>query len=385
MLRLGLLCALLAAPVGCPISAQVRRASALDSVRVAVDHPTCQTGQCSGYVMVLRANGELTVAKEFSDTALQVADSVVAHLLALAHPVMASTLPARIADSRVLCDMRWSHGRRVVVDLYSGATVRQIVDSHTCRAMGNRPMDIEGWLPVLRGLRTFEEELEALPGMSAWLRAVMLGGEGTEADCDRPLFSRTCALRAAGIADLAGARVGPHERELRYWITSGTMFPEKLVILRQFRDSVSGRVLLLWPARMMASPAGWYTCNDEWSNASAAVCSGRPAAPPDWSSIIRQLDDAGLSTVPNSPVSEQYCDRTPIPTPRSEPDRLPVDRLCPLVLGGFTEVLEVRTEAGYWRYQFPSIPDSLATGRKRDQALLAILRRAARLQGEILP
>jgi hypothetical protein len=163
------------------------------------------------------------------------------------------------------------------------------------------------------------------------------------------------------------------------------MFPEKLVILRQFRDSVSGRFLLLWPARMMNGSAAWYVCYDRWSNASAGVCSGRPAAPPDWSSIIRQLDEAGLSAVPNSPVLEQFCDRTPIPSPRSEPDRLPVDRLCPMVFDGFTEVLEVRTEAGYWRYQFPRIPDSVATGRKRDQGLLAILRRAGRQEGEILP
>ena len=169
MHRLGLLCAILTVGVGHPMSAQARNASALDSVRVAY-HPFCQWGRCPPYSMVLRANGELTLAKDSAQTAVQVADSVVTHLFGLVHPVMASTFPARISDSRLLCNMVMTHQREVIVELFSQAVVRRIVDANTCQDTGRHTKDIEGWHPLFRNLRVFEAAIEALPSVSAWLR-----------------------------------------------------------------------------------------------------------------------------------------------------------------------------------------------------------------------
>lgn len=169
MHRLGLLCAILTVGVGHPMSAQARNASALDSVRVAY-HPFCQWGRCPPYSMVLRANGELTLAKDSAQTAVQVADSVVTHLFGLVHPVMASTFPARISDSRLLCNMVMTHQREVIVELFSQAAVRRIVDANTCQDTGRHSKDVDGWHPLFRNLRVFEAAIEALPSVSAWLR-----------------------------------------------------------------------------------------------------------------------------------------------------------------------------------------------------------------------
>ena len=85
MRRVGLLSVLLTSSVARPVMAQAGSASALDSVRVAV-HPFCQVRRCPPYFMVLRANGELTLAQDSAHTSIQLADSTVAHLLAIVHP-----------------------------------------------------------------------------------------------------------------------------------------------------------------------------------------------------------------------------------------------------------------------------------------------------------
>ena len=169
MLRVGLLSVLLTSSVARPVMAQAGSASALDSVRVAV-HPFCQVRRCPPYFMVLRANGELTLAQDSAHTSIQLADSTVAHLLAIVHPVMRSTLPARIADSRMLCNMVMTHQGEVIVELYAGAAMKRIVDSHVCQDMGDNSKDVEGWIPVLRRLRAFEAELQALPRVLGWLK-----------------------------------------------------------------------------------------------------------------------------------------------------------------------------------------------------------------------
>ena len=169
MRRLGLLCAFLTLLSGRPAFAQGRTASGLDSVRVA-GHPFCQARSCPPYTLMLRASGELTLAQNSAHTALHVADTVVARLVALVHPVVTSTLPERIADSRMLCDLVMTHQGEVIVELYTGATMKRIVDSHICQDMGDNSKDVEGWIPMLRRLRTFEAELQALPSVSGWLK-----------------------------------------------------------------------------------------------------------------------------------------------------------------------------------------------------------------------
>ena len=169
MRQLGLLCALLASWVGRPVSAQAGSASAIDSVRVAF-HPFCQVGRCPPYFMVLRPNGELALTQDSSHTVIRVTDSVVTHLFALVHPVMTSTFPAQIADSRILCDVVRSHKREVIVELFARAEVRRVVDANSCQDTGRSTKDLEGWHPIFRNLRLFEANIDALPSVSAWLR-----------------------------------------------------------------------------------------------------------------------------------------------------------------------------------------------------------------------
>jgi len=203
-------------------------------------------------------------------------------------------------------------------------------------------------------------------------------GQTVAPRCESGGYTWVCALEAAGIPELRETRMGRREREIRYWLTYGNGFPEQLLVLRQHRDSVSGRLFLMWRPTMMSDSLARSLCLEQWSNARSGICVGRLGTVPDWGKLIRQLDAAGLALVPKAPVAEQPCDRTPVPPPPSDPDRLPGERFCAMHFDGGTEAIEVRTSAGYWRYQFPGIPDSMATGLKRDQALLRIRRQAAR-------
>ena len=204
----------------------------------------------------------------------------------------------------------------------------------------------------------------------------VLGQSANGLNCQNVRNYLSCALQAAGIAELASTTVAQGERELRFWITSGNMMPEKLLVLRQHGDSASGRLLLIWRGRTMELPFASSVCLDRWSNAAGGLCVGRLREAQDWVAIAQRLDRAGLAQVPRAPVPEQPCDRTP--TPPSAPGQLPIDHLCAAMADGFDHALELRTSAGYWRYQFPRIPDSTAVGAMRDRLLLEILTCASR-------
>ncbi|MEZ4379593.1 MAG: hypothetical protein R3B35_15055 [Gemmatimonadales bacterium] len=198
--------------------------------------------------------------------------------------------------------------------------------------------------------------------------------------CERIGYSPACAVQAAGVAGLASLNLDKGQREIRFWRTSGMHWPESVVVLEQRGDSVAGRLLLTWPADVLNPEFRDSICRERWTGVSGEVCVGRLHAPLDVGAIFRQLDEAGLSAVPGAPVPDmldQPCDRTPTPPPAGEPGRLPMDRLCPMVLDGVSELLEVRTGAEYWRYRFPRIPDTTASDLHRDQVLLGILRRAS--------
>lgn len=203
--------------------------------------------------------------------------------------------------------------------------------------------------------------------------------------CGRHGYSIDCALRAAGIAEFRDTPLRAGEREIRYWSTSGYLFPDQLLVLRQDREKTSGTLILMWVPEMLGDSFARKVCGTRWSNAGGAACVGKQSEQFDWKRVIRQLDDAGLAKVPDAPVESIKCDTTPIPPPPNEPDRLPIDRICGLVFDGFTETIEVRAADAYWRYEFRRIPDPASRGIKRDQALLAILRRASRKVGDGVP
>ena len=198
--------------------------------------------------------------------------------------------------------------------------------------------------------------------------------------CDRPGGDYlACALQGGGVKDLRDLELGPGEREVRFWTVSGMFMPDQVLVIHQRGDSVTGRLLLIWNQDSEAGALATSTCAERWYMAIASICAGYFRDTRDWSATLRQLDALALWQTPSSPVGEQPCDRTPIP---ARPGELPRDRLCAAMADGFSYTLEVRTTTLYWRYTFPRIPDTTATGAKRDAAILQVLTCAARKRGD---
>lgn len=203
------------------------------------------------------------------------------------------------------------------------------------------------------------------------------GGAAPVPACDRPFYQISCAMQAAGITALRQVVLGKDDREIRYWMTSGYFFPDEVLILRQRGDSVTGRLVYFWAPGMLEQAFAQSRCREQeqWSTPAGGACVARLTSPIYWRAMVRDLDEAGLSMVPFAPVRTKWCDRTPIPPPPDDPDRLPIDRLCPMRFDGFDEVIEVKRATGYWRYQFPDFPAPMDIGLQRDKALREIFRR----------
>ncbi|HEY4320055.1 MAG TPA: hypothetical protein VGM77_02665 [Gemmatimonadales bacterium] len=95
--------------------------------------------------------------------------------------------------------------------------------------------------------------------------------------------------------------------------------------------------------------------------------------------MLRQLDSLGLALVPADPVGPARCNHHP---PAVDPGTQVTGWTGCTGTDGFDYTLELRTSAAYWRYQVPRIPDSTATGMKRDAALFHLLECAARNAGD---
>ena len=189
----------------------------------------------------------------------------------------------------------------------------------------------------------------------------VLGQSANGLNCQNVRNYLSCALQAAGIAELASTTVAQGERELRFWITSGNMMPEKLLVLRQHGDSASGRLLLIWRGRTMELPFASSVCLDRWSNAAGGLCVGRLREAQDWVAIAQRLDRAGLAQVPRAPVPEQPCDRTP--TPPSAPGQLPIDHLCAAMADGFDHALSCARLPAIGAINFREYPIRLPLAR----------------------
>lgn len=188
-----------------------------------------------------------------------------------------------------------------------------------------------------------------------------------------------CAARAAGILSLAHDSTWSLDREVRFWVTDGMGIPSRLVVIRQHGDTVQGQVLLLWPTRgylKYGTRDDW--CGQLWMNPRATACVARGVPEPDWGALLRELDAAGLGSLPAYPVWPMPCGLAPKvidPTPPSGfTDRLPKDALgCVRIYEGGVPWLEGRTSAGHWEYHFQQFPDPVHPALPRDRALLDIL------------
>lgn len=186
-----------------------------------------------------------------------------------------------------------------------------------------------------------------------------------------------CALRAGNIGDIAQSAIGGGGRELRFWTVAGLGVPNNLLIVRQRGDSVTGQLYLLWPASLRGDDFVKATCQREWWNEVGGLCLAHTSAPRDWKQLMRRLDEVGLSTVPGSPVPERPCRR-----PDPPPGQAPGDWICPILADGVEHILEVRTLTTSWRYIFPGIPDTTASGYARNRVLLDLLTCASQKRGD---
>lgn len=206
----------------------------------------------------------------------------------------------------------------------------------------------------------------------AMLPAVAAAQRAPQPDCTNSRGDYiACALHAGRVPDLRDGYFAQHEREVRFWTVSGMFFPEHVLIIRQRGDTVSGRLLLIWPDGMMNDSFARTQCTDQsWTTATGSLCVGRLAATPDWRAVLRELDANRLSELPDNPVPREPCWPSAWLTPSGEPGEL----LCSYTGDGFMHSIEVRTASVYWRYAFQNLPDTTASALARDRAILRQLR-----------
>jgi hypothetical protein len=201
-----------------------------------------------------------------------------------------------------------------------------------------------------------------------------------------------CALHAGHVPDLRDVSVASNEREVRFWAVSGWFFPDRVLVIHQRGDTVTGKLLLIWSGSSVRDTFARARCSDQsWVTAAGSLCVGRLAGAQDWAAVLRQLDAFGLSQLPGNPVPPA-CNRTPVRPTRpgelrtlitpAQLAELPPDRLCAAIADGVSSSIEVRMPGVYWRYVFEPLPDTTAVGRGRDQAILRLLTCAATKFGD---
>ncbi|HEY4320056.1 MAG TPA: hypothetical protein VGM77_02670 [Gemmatimonadales bacterium] len=85
-----------------------------------------------------------------------------------------------------------------------------------------------------------------------------------------------CALQAGGVQPLENVTLAPGERELRFWIVSGLFEPDRVLVIHQRGDSVTGRLLLIWGDSEIATGSfAKARCADRWSSPSGSLCIAR--------------------------------------------------------------------------------------------------------------
>lgn len=209
--------------------------------------------------------------------------------------------------------------------------------------------------------------------VSALIPTVGSGQRPGEPVCDRPRGDyRACAFSAGHVEDLRDASFAADEREIRFWTVSGILFPEEVLLIHQRGDTVTGKLLLIWADSTVSDTLAKSRCTDQaWVTTTGSLCVGRLASPPDWASLLRELDAAGLQQLPGNPAPERPCDMSPVAARAGEPPR---DRTCAFVEDGFSHYLEVKTASVYWRYLFQRLPDTTSTVLARDRAIMRLFR-----------
>ena len=182
---------------------------------------------------------------------------------------------------------------------------------------------------------------------------------------------RGCALFAGGVPDLRGMTFAHGESELRFYLGSGNVFPERLLILHQTPDTTTARLFLIWPASIITDSFARSRCGETWSNTTGGLCVGQLDSTRDWRAVLRRLDDLGLQRIPGDPAKTR--------PPCHQDQRTASGNFIGCGVSGDGPVYDLayRSEWVYWTYGFPSVAGPSAEAQ-RDGQISQLLSCAAR-------
>ncbi|MEO6526722.1 MAG: hypothetical protein ABIP93_08880 [Gemmatimonadaceae bacterium] len=165
---------------------------------------------------------------------------------------------------------------------------------------------------------------------------------------DGYLSSFDRAVATLDLAPLRDTRLARGEREVRVWTQIEIGDPKRMVRVRDVGGRITGEGVFYWgaplaePARSEKPPpsnedivaynnAG--TCGEIHVRGDMSACRLRYVSAPDWRSILRDAESAGLWTIP-------------------DPSTLPSDGI--ITIDGWTIVVELRTSESYRAYRYNS-------------------------------
>jgi hypothetical protein len=121
-------------------------------------------------------------------------------------------------------------------------------------------------------------------------------------------------VRAAGLTPLRSTRLAAGQREIRVWIGGGIGYPQDLYrIVDQGKGKVLGWLIFHWPAdddaksgakkgRTFNDVVTYHQrgrCSNFRRSREVAVCDANFDTRPEWSTVLREADAAGLWTLPD--------------------------------------------------------------------------------------
>lgn len=156
------------------------------------------------------------------------------------------------------------------------------------------------------------------------------------------------AVAALDLVPLRDTHLARGEREVRVWTQVELGVPKRMVQVRDVGGRITGEGVFYWPAPVPNPSRGERpgqslrdivaynhagTCGPIRVRGEMAACRVRFVSAPDWRSILRDAEGAGLWTIP-------------------DPSALPNDGI--MTLDGWTIAVELRTSDSYRAYRYNS-------------------------------
>lgn len=152
------------------------------------------------------------------------------------------------------------------------------------------------------------------------LVAAQSPANGTDAGLVAAIFeTKDAAARTVGLAPLSAAQIRRGEREIRIWY-SGFGNPQLLVVIKESRGSLTGRLLLWWDQYYLNSPDSADTRVDNFVRANydcgpiskrnseygedrwiSSVCEAKLRGTPDWKAFLAEVEAHAL---PGAPIAK---------------------------------------------------------------------------------